>query len=482
MAPAIAQPADTLRVGVISLPPGRGNPYKGVGSPHIYVWSALFDSLTFVDESGASTPALAASWQNVDPNTWRFTLRRGIKFQNGESFDANAVKVTMDYVTSEAGLATAAGRNFKGYSLNVIDDFTIEVRTEKPSPIVPNVISSLAILAPQAWTDLGDEGFTQAPVGTGSYSLVRWTPDRAILAGFAGSWRPPIIPNIEVIELPERPARLQALLSGQIDIMLTAEPDNFAQIEAAGHRVDLAPSPQAFAVALIQAGAPAFEPFKDRRVRQALNYAVDKETIARELLRNTRRISAQPATANAFGFDESLAPYPYDPDKARALLAEAGYANGFKFVMENVSADLNILQRVAQDLKQVGVEVEIVPVTFPDWLKKFLANTWESQSFNHVFGVAPELDAGKPMGFNSCLKPNPWYCDEAVMPLVEQVNTEFDSAKRKALLHQLMRWYHEEAPAIYLFDQVEMNGIAARVKNFKNINRAFNYHEMTLAN
>jgi peptide/nickel transport system substrate-binding protein len=478
--PAWAQ-ADTLRVGASGLPPGRGNPYKGVGHPHIYTWAGIFDALTVVNPTGAPTPGLATSWKNIDPNTWRIELRRGVTFQNGEPFNAEAVAVTIGYVTTDEGLATAAGRNFRGYSVTAIDDYTIELKTEKPNPIVPNVLAALRIMAPKAWTDLGDEGFTQTPFGTGPFRLVEWAGERAILKAFMGSWRPPKIGNLEVVELPERAARRDALLSGQIDIMNRPSVDDIPQLEAAGFTVHSIAGPLSHNVALLQEGPTVLSAFTDKRVRQALNYAVNKEAMGRELFRNTRATSAQPATSNAFGFDPNLEPYPYDPDKARALLAEAGYADGFSFVLEFSGDEVSMYQQIAQDLGAVGVEVDIRTTTFPDWLKKFLGNTWEGNAFSHVWGVAPEIDAAKPMGFNSCMKSNPWYCNQTVMPLIEKISNEFDADKRKLLLHELMRWYHDEAPSIYLFDQPEMNAFSPRVQNFNNINRALQYHEMTLA-
>ena len=174
---------NVLRVGVSGLPPGRGNPYKGVGHPHIYTWAGIFDALTVVNPTGAATPSLATSWENVDPNTWRVSLRRGVTFQNGEPFNAEAVAVTIAYVSSDEGLATAAGRNFRGYSVTAISDLRIEIKTEKPNPVLPNVLAALRVMAPKAWADLGDEGFSQSPSGTGPFELVEWAGERAILTG-----------------------------------------------------------------------------------------------------------------------------------------------------------------------------------------------------------------------------------------------------------------------------------------------------------
>lgn len=480
-APARAE-ADTLRVGTYGPPPGLGNPYKGAWRPGVYTWAAIFDALTFVDAEGAATPALATSWQNVDPNTWQINLRRGVSFQNGEPFNAEAVAVTMAWVTSDVGGATTpTGRNFRGYSVKVLDDYTIELKTEKPNPIVPNILAAFRVFAPTAWTDLGDEGFTKSPVGTGPYRLAKWVGGNAVLKAHRESWRAPTIENLEVIDLPDRAARLEALLSDQIDIMIGPEPDDLARIKAAGYSVFTAAAAQASNVALRHQGTNVLPALADRRVRHALNYAVDKETMARELFGNMRPPSGQPATPNTFGFDPSIKPYPYDPEKAKQLLTEAGYPDGFAMVLEFYGDEGTMYQRIAQDLSLVGVKVEIQSIGFQEAVKKFLGNLWEGNAFRHVWGVAPEMDAAKTMAFNSCLRNKPWYCDQKIMPLLEQVNGEFDPAKRKALLQQLMRWYHDEAPVIYLLDNPEINAVHERVQNFENVNAVLLYEKMTLA-
>ncbi|MBM3505405.1 MAG: hypothetical protein FJX65_16230 [Alphaproteobacteria bacterium] len=479
-APSFAQDTQQLRVGAAALPPGRGNPYKGVGAPHIYTWAAMFDSLVNVDLKGAAVPGLALRWTNVDRQTWRLTLRPNVRYTNGEPFNAKAVVSTFEYVTSEKGLATLAGRNFRGYAAREIDDLTVEIRTEAPNPIVPNVLASLVPLAPKAWADGGDDGYSAQPASTGPYRLESWAGETANLAAFGGSWRAPKVARLTIIALPERAARLQAFVSGQVEIMVQPSTDDVPAIRSAGHAVDVAPGPLTTAVGLVQEGPKALAPFKDKRVRQALNYAVDKEALNRDLLAGLYHPASQPSNPSGFGYNESLKPYPYDPDRAKRLLSEAGYASGFEFVIEFFGDEGDIYQRVASDLGKIGVRARINSIAVADWLKKFNANSWEGNAFNHTFGIAPEIDAGKIFGFNSCMKENPWYCDRSFMPNIERINSEFDPARRRAMLNEAMAWYREEAVGLYLFERPELTAVSKRVRGFESINRAFQYDKMTL--
>ena len=483
--PASSQPAwaqaDTLRVGTYGPPPGLGNPYKGGWRPGIYTWGAIFDRVTMVDAQGTAQPALATSWRNVNPNTWQFTLRQGVSFQNGEPFNAQAVAVTMAYLTSKEGNPPRGGRTFRGFSVKALDDYTLEVTTEKPNPIVPNVLAALHVFAPDAWTDLGDEDFTKSPVGSGPYRLVKWIGGQAVLEAFSGSWHAPAITHLEIIDLQEPAARLEALMSDQIDIMIGPAPDDIARIEAAGYAVFSGAASQTSMMALRYQGTNVHPALTDKRVRQALNYAVDKESMARELFHNMRPPSGQPSTPASFGYDPSINPYPYDTEKAKRLLAEAGYPDGFSIVVEFYGDEGDIYQQIAEDLAQVGVKAEVRSIVFQEAVKKAIGNLWEGNAFRSIFSVLPEMDAIRSVFNSSCLRAKPWFCGQEIMPLIEQANAEFDPDKRKALLQQILRWYHDEAPSIFLLDNPEINAINKRVQNFENINSVIQYHKMTLA-
>ena len=483
---AYAQPADTLRVGNWDFPSGRGNPFSSVpGHPQIYVWSAIFDTMTYVDGKGLPTAGLAQSWRNIDRTTWEFKLRPNVKFSNGELLDAQAVADTIAWFKSDAGKTTVGATTF-GYvnEAKVIDPQTVQFTTSAPRPIFPVQVSAMYIVPPKAWKEMGVERFSTAPIGTGSFEATEWTEQSIKLKAVPGSWRAPKIGRIEYLRLQEPAARLQALASNQIDIMIQVTPDQVAAVKGAGASVDVVPSPLLLQLAFVLEGAKAGvdnKMLQDKRVRHALNHAVDKESINKNLMGGLFGINTQYSMPIAFGYNPNLKPFEYDPEKAKKLLAEAGYPNGFSLLAE-VRDYPEVMQVVAQDLAKVGVKVELRPMVMADWLRKFLQNQWDGQTFGVTLGVAPELDTIRMMVFQSCRKNPAYYCNKDLMPLIDAIDSEFDSDKRRAMLHDLMAKMRDDAPAIFLFEQQDLNGIGKRVKGFKNTTRIFNYHELTLAN
>ncbi len=482
--PAPAAAAD-LTVGTWGIPPGKGNPYTGIGTPSIFVWDAIFDPLVRIDASGTATPILAESWKNIDPTHWEFTLKQGVKFSNGEVFNADAVVAVFAYLRSDAGKTTAVGRELSGVkSVEKKDDYSVLVETSGPDPVLPNKMALVYMVAPGAWAKLGPEGFAEAPVGTGSFKLDSWTASSAEMSANKDSWRVPKIGSIEVVSLPERAARLQALLSGQINVGFGFSPDNIGQLESAGMTVDAAPAPQVMSLAFANVQHPD-SPFNDVRVREAANLAVNRKAIADVLLAGKGAPAGQAGTPAAFGYDPSIPPYPTDPAKAKKLLADAGYPNGFSaaadVVVGSFPADSEIYQQAAQDLKAVGINVELRQITFPEWLQYFLKGTWPGEMFGSSWNTSPYMDSIRPYTYMSCMKKPAFFCDESMTPLIDATFKEFDPAKRAELLHKLHEKTSEVLPAIWLVDQIDLQAWSPKVSGLEYANRVVRYENVTVA-
>jgi len=483
---ALAQPADTIRVGHWDFPAGRGNPHSGVpGVPQIYIWSTIFDTLTYVNEKGSPTAGLATAWQNVNPTTWRFTMRADAKFANNEPIDANAVVAVFDFYKTERGKTLTGAQTFNYVTqARAVDAKTVELVTAAPRPIFPNQVAALYVTPPKAFADMGIEQFSAKPVGSGPYQPLDWTGDRIRLESNSNSWRVAKTPKLEFTRVPEAVARRQALISNQIDIMIQSTVDDMAPVKAAGGTVDVVPSPLLLQLGLVLENAKEgvdITPLKDVRVRRALNLAVDKESINKNLLGGIMGINSQFSVPIAFGYNRDLKPFPYDLDQAKKLMAEAGYARGFK-ISAAIRESNDVFQQVAQDLSKIGVTMEMTPIVQADWISKFLNVKWDGNAFSLTLGVAPEIDTIRMMLFQSCRKNPAYYCNRDLMPLVEAADSEFDPAKREKILHELMAKMQADAPAIFLFEQQDLNAYGKRIRGFKNVNRVFNYHEMTLVN
>jgi peptide/nickel transport system substrate-binding protein len=485
-ATAFAQPADTLRVGHWDLPFGRGNPYHNVfGQPHVYIYPAIFDTLTLLGEARGAAPSLATAWKNIDQSTWQFTMRPNATFQNGEPINAEAVVKVIEWFATEAARTSPAARSFDYIaSARAVDPVTVEFKTKAPRPIMASQMAAFYVVPPKAWAELGPEQFATRPVGSGPFRSTEWTGESIKMEAYRQSWRAPKVGRIEFLRLPESVARRQALVSGQIDIMIQVVADDMAEIRAAGGTVDASPSPLLLQLAFVQEEAATtadITPLKDKRVRQALNHAVDKESINENLLGGALSLNTQYSLPFAAGYNPNLRPFEHDPVKARALLAEAGQARGLK-LLAHIRDFPNVFQQVAQDLSKVGVELEVRPIVNAEWGRMFLNSKWDSATFSLTLGVAPENDTIRMMVFQSCRKNPPYYCNRDLMPLIDAADAEFDLAKREKMLQDVMEKMRDDVPAIFLFEQKEVNAYGKRVRGFKNPNRFMNFQEMTLAN
>ncbi len=473
-AAADAQP--TLRIGVTEFPTSLGDPFRGNGRPGTFLWYALFDGLTQLDEAGQLTPSLATRWQRTDDRTWRFFLRPGVRFSDGSDFDAGSVISVVDWLRTPQGRRSIIGNELRGViGARAVDRLTVDIETARPDPILPNRMISVLMVEPRSWKRLGPEGFAQRPVGTGPFELVRWAPAERRLYARANpyGWRVNPHRNVVFVELPDASVRTQALLSRDVDIT-PIEIEELDRLEARGIPYKHAPAMAVSSVAFVTEGGRN-SPLKDVRVRRALNYAVDKEAIARHLLRGLVRPSGQPATSVTFGFDPQLAPYPYDPARARRLLAEAGYPRGFALLVEikinAFSADSLIFQSVAHYLRQVGVTTTLRSITFPEYLSKLLRNAWSGDAYGAAWNNAPWNDVTRPMETFSCLRPNPFFCDPALAAGVRDASALLDTAARQAALQRMARAYQEAAPALFLVEQVDFYGYRPGLSNVRIRNR-----------
>ncbi|MCB2108977.1 MAG: ABC transporter substrate-binding protein [Rhodobacteraceae bacterium] len=476
----LAPPIDakTFRLGTTVLPEARGNPYKTTATTPYIFFTALFDPLVVIDNEGAMHPGLATSWEPVNPTTWHFHLRPGVTFSNGEPFNAEAVKVTLDFLISDAAIAQSVARDVEFISgARVIDDLTVEITTRAPEIFLPRYLAGINIVAPRHFTELGLDGFALDPIGTGPFKVDDWGPERALLSAFTDSWRAPKVDALEVLALPEATARLQALQTRRVDVATNINIDHIPALEADGFMI----SPRNPTRVMIIAFDTVSEnsPFRDVRVRQAVNYAVNRQAIVDGLLGGLTKPASGPAAPGEVGYDPDLKPYPYDPDRARALLAEAGYADGFSFVKEGptgqLAADAAVAQQVAADLARVGINMEVRNVTLGQIIKYMTVGGWKGLAISTDFSTAPSLDAMRSFNRHTCSWPAKWFCDPEIQGLIDEARATFDAERRTELTRQIVRRYHDVASSLFLYPAVSVEGVNPRVRNWAPWNDNFRY-------
>ncbi|MFE2914517.1 ABC transporter substrate-binding protein [Kitasatospora indigofera] len=336
----------------------------------------IYEGLTRYDLSGTDAPpeitgALAESWTvAADARTWTFALRKGVKFQDGTPFDADAVVFNLDrYLAKGSEFYTdALGAAAKEYAGGIVryrktDADHVELVTKDPNGHFPEDLAHVLIAGPAAVRATGSAGFARHPVGTGPFAFASQTEGQQIeLVANKDYWRgAPKLDKLVIKSLPDVAARTAALRSGGVNWIEYPNPDDIDSLRAEGARI--ATNSYDHLWYWILDGSKA--PWNDPRVRQAANYAVDRKAIAEKLLHGTADPAYQAAPRATFAYDPAGDVYSYDPAKAKQLLAEAGRADGFTTSVTVPTAGsgnllpVPITEAIQRDLAAVGIKVEI---------------------------------------------------------------------------------------------------------------------------
>jgi peptide/nickel transport system substrate-binding protein len=471
LAPDAATAETNLRIGTQVLPDSRGNPYTNFGGALMMLWGTMFDTLTLIDDrTGNVSPQLAVAWEETGPTTWRVKLREGVVFSNGATLTAETIVAVTNFLKSPEAQAFRIALQFDGIdSARAIDPLTVEFTLKRPDPVFARLLSFFWVIEPGQLQKLGIAGFANAPIGTGPYVLAEWRNERAVFTRNPTSWQKAPTDKLEFITMADTTSRVKALVAGSLDAVIQMAPEDAQQVEAGGGRALEIPLASVTTLAFIQT-RPENTPLKDSRVRQALNYAVNKEAIASIIMGGAATPSGQLASRGILGHDPSIAAYPHDPAKAKALLKEAGHENGFAFTLNLLvggsMSELAAYQQVAADLAQVGVAMKLEPVAPPIYARNFVNGKWSAEAFVLTYNGELLWDGLWALRFSSCMNENGWFCDREIQPVIDAAFAAPTLEERERLTQQVMRRYHEQAYALYLFETVRISGIGRSVARF----------------
>lgn len=331
------------------------DPAAGFGLVDEQVASLVYDSLLAFDQDGNIGPNLATDWEVKDDRTVALTLREGVKFHDGTDLTAEDVKATIDRLGE--GKLAQSGVVTPGIVVNILSPTEIEVVTPVPFGVIMSSLAYIKIL-PKVNIDNPDN-FTNAANGSGPYKFVSYDGTDAVLDANADYWGgAPKVAKVTFRYIEDAQARINALLSGQVDILTRVSAEDLSRVEGNDDFYINRQTPPAQIVAIYQHNGP----LGDLKLRQAVAHAIDREGIASAIMRgaNTVGYSSLPTTSS---FYEELEPrFEYDPDKARELIAESAYADGVTLRMSTstlVPNQIEIDQVIAASLGAVGINVEI---------------------------------------------------------------------------------------------------------------------------
>jgi peptide/nickel transport system substrate-binding protein len=429
-------------------------------------WSvihSIYDSLYQYGPDGALEPLLAASAPTlVDPQTYEIKLRPGIAFHNGEAFDAKSVTAAVAHILDEKTGSQVAGQFAVITEVKEIEPLTVHLVLSQPAPWLPAQIAAWLTPLPPQYAASND--ITAKPIGTGPYTFVEWkSGDHLTLEVnpdyFAGSPKgQPVAQRVTYRFVSDASTRVADLLAGTTQLVRSVPVDQVKSVEDGGAKVN----PVAVSGSAWIRIATDAAPFSDVRVRQAVNYAVDVEAIRDALLGGYGQRLPNFFAPGGLGFDGSLQPYPYDPDKAKALLTEAGFAGGFETTLDYTTSErADLVEAIAGQLGDVGIKVKTQPqedAVFNAGWKDANAAPLRYSTWRPLFDPYTLLSlVVSNQGFLSR------YDSPTVQPLFDSFSTETDVAKRADVAKQLGKALYDDPAAIYLFDLTSIYGISADV-------------------
>ena len=448
--------------------------HKGGSNMWLNTSLMLYDALIRRTWDGKLEPSLAVSWKNVTPETWEFKLRQGVQFHNGEPCTASDIKFSFDRMR-----APETKFPFRTWfktitDVKVVDDVTVQVTTVKPDPTLLTRLALGGFVVPEDYIkEHGDDYFGKHPIGTGRYRFVKWVQnDYVELAASENYWGedPPTVQSIIFKVIPENGARVAALQTGEVDIATNLPPFMVSRLKQDPNiNVISGPSGRVIFIGMSLLDNQNPGPLADKKVRQAMNYAVDKDSLVKHVLMGSAEVLSGPVVPVSFGYDPTIKPYPYDPEKAKKLLAEAGYPDGFSTKLDTGSGrylmDKQVAEAVAGMLGKVGIQVKLNVLEWGQYVKARRSHT---QSPLYLLGWGnPTYDADTPLSSLFCIDcTHSNYHNPELVALASASRHELDPAKREVLIHKALRMIHEEAPWIFLYEQGDNYGVRKRVGNF----------------
>lgn len=453
--------AQTLTIGVRAGPDSMDPHWSTLGG-QAEALRHIFDTIVMADDKLQLKPGLALSWKPVDDTTWEFKIRQGVKFHNGSELTAEDVKFSIDRVPVVTGPMSMTIYTKQVKETKVIDKYTLHVKTNAAAPTLPNDFIRLFVVPKSVGMEARNEQFNsgKATIGTGPYKFVSWSPKGdMVMERFDAYWGDKQ-PWQKVIrkEIPSDPARMAALKSGQVDLVNYVPATDYASMQrdrsldtfvadtiyilnVTPNVKETLPKP-----AKVDGKEIAANPFRDPKVREAMDLAIDRKTLVRIVLEGLGRPANQLMPANFFGGSKALPERPFDIAKAKQLLTEAGYPKGFEldfFCTNNrLPGDSAVCEALSQMWARAGLKINATAlnatVFFPAqqkgdyslWMSGWGTLTGEA---SYTYGsLVHTADATKGLGaFNK-----QGYSNPAVDRLLQEGSRTMDDAKRRALFEK----------------------------------------------
>lgn len=425
----------------------------------------IFDTMVERDAQMKLVPGLALSWKSVDPTTWEFKLRPGVKFTDGEPMDAQAVKYSLDRVLDPANHAPTISYIRTVSKVEVVDPMTVRITTNGPDPLLPTRMSRYPayIVPPKYVEEHGRDYFATHPVGTGPYEFVKFVPGQYVeLKANDDYWRgAPTIKSVTFKTIPDSTARTTALLNGEADIIedLPVDLVPMVQQSPSDQVVDVKNGGLTIYLGLVM----SHKPLDELKVRQALNMAIDRKTIVDDILHGMATIKGTQVGPADFGYAD-IPPPKFDPEGAKKLLAEAGLPDGFSITLESTHRymkDDAVAQAIAQMFGDVGVKVTQQVLDWSVYVQEvprkgpiYMLGWGSTQTLDADAAVYAIMHSGEPYSTASIPE---------LDKLLDESRATVDPVKRADILKQVQELAAKDVPLITLYQEDALYGKAKDV-------------------
>jgi peptide/nickel transport system substrate-binding protein len=433
----------------------------------------MYDTLIWVDEEGIFQPALAEDWEvSEDGSEYTFHLRQGVTFHNGEPFNADAVVFSWER-------AKDAGFEYSNLwqlatTVEKIDDYTVKIATDGPDALfLTTVADNWAIIPPQYFQEVGQEGFDEHPMGTGPFMFVEWVKgDRIVMKANPDYWQEgvPKIENLIFRPIPESATRVAAIQTGEVDIVTRLSSEEAKSLLGVPNvTVIKYPVERVYYIAFNNMTTGVGQPTEDALVRQAMNYAVDVDAIIDSLFDGFAKPAIGFVSTGELGYDNAE-PFGYDPDKARDLLAQAGYPDGFEMDMACPAGAYThfeeVCEAVAGYLGDVGIKINLeIMESGQYWdleaakeLPPLFGDSWSAtgmEAYRRLIGAL----GGEGAAYSS-------WSDDKIIQMLDEIKSTVDQQERAKLYGELQVYMRENPPFIYLYEPYTFEAINTRVQNY----------------
>ncbi len=455
----------TLTVGAAVFPDSLRSGISSYASLSLLTQTS--DPLLARDNKGDLHPALATSWELTDPTNMRFHLRQGVRFSDGVEFTADDVVFTLTRIIDPKNAYAMLSRIGQVLSATAVDKYTVDVKTKTVFPTLLRGLSDIIIEAKHYYDQAGTDAPASHPIGTGPFVFQEWVPgDHYTLTANKSYWGgAPKFDKLLIRTIPDGSTRVASVVTGESQIIEEVPIDLIDQVNESGTaKVDEIST----TVGLVMTFDPTIKPFDNPKVREAIDYAIDKPLILKQILKGQGEIlQGQVLTTNALGWNPNLKARPYDPARAKRMLIEAGYdfntplpittQNG-KYV-----SDTDICNAVAGMLNQIGVRATVNVVEGGVFQQM---STAQKMGVLYMIGWYSVGDAD----FASVWYTKSGYRTKWLDPEYERLfvaaRSTMDVAERVKDYHRMMEILYEQNPSVFLFGLPSLYGVSKDITGF----------------